>query len=100
MLARPVSDQVWKAPYDERPYDHERHVAALHALPGSCERERTTKTTARRHDNARKQARRAASGKAAQSTAQLAPRRPGPLRAAVHGPVLIVSIVRHRARVG
>ena len=20
MLARPVSDQVWKAPYDERPY--------------------------------------------------------------------------------
>jgi hypothetical protein len=47
MLARPVSDQIWEALHDERPYDHERHVAALHALPASWERERTT-TTARR----------------------------------------------------
>ena len=60
MLGRVVSDHVWEALHDERPYDHERHVAALHALPGSWERDRTTKTTARRHDNARKQARRAA----------------------------------------
>ena len=60
MLARPVSDQLWEALHDERPYDHERHAAALHALPGSWERERTTTTTARRHDDARKQARRAA----------------------------------------
>ena len=60
MLARPVSDQVWEALHDERPYDHERHVAALHALPGAWERERTITTAARRHDDARKQARRAA----------------------------------------
>ena len=59
MLARPVSDQIWEALHDERPYDTERHVAALDALPGSWERERTTTTTARRHDDARKQARRA-----------------------------------------
>ena len=60
MLARPVSDQIWEALHDERPYDHERHAAALHALPGSWERERTTTTTTTRHDDARKQARRAA----------------------------------------
>jgi hypothetical protein len=60
MLGRVVSDHVWEALHDERPYDHERHVAALHALPGSWERERTTKTAAGRHDDARKQARRAA----------------------------------------
>jgi hypothetical protein len=60
MLGRLVSDQVWEALHDERPYDHERHVAALDALPGSWERERTTETAARRHDDARKQARRAA----------------------------------------
>ncbi len=60
MLARPLSDQIWEALHDERPYDHERHAAALHALPSSWERERTTKTAARRHDDARKQTRRAA----------------------------------------
>ena len=60
MLGGVVSDQVWEALHDERPYDHERHVAALRALPGSWERERTTKTAAGRHDDARKQARRAA----------------------------------------
>ncbi len=60
MLARPVSDQIWEALHDERPYDHERHAAALNALPGSWERERTTTTTTTRHDDARKQARRAA----------------------------------------
>ncbi len=60
MLGRLVSDQVWEALHDERPYDRERHVAALHALPGSWERERTTNTAIRRHDDARKKARRAA----------------------------------------
>lgn len=60
MLGRPVSEQVWEALHEERPYDLERHVAALQALPGSWERERTAGTAARRHDDARKQARRAA----------------------------------------
>ena len=60
MLARPVTEQIWGALHDERPYDHERHVAALQALPGAWERERTAATATRRHDDARKQARRAA----------------------------------------
>lgn len=60
MLGRLVSDQVWEALHEERPYDRERHVAALQALPGSWERERTARTAAGRHDDARKQARRAA----------------------------------------
>jgi hypothetical protein len=60
MLGRPVSDQVWEALRNQRPYDRERHVAALRALPGSWERERAAATGARRHDDARKQARRAA----------------------------------------
>jgi hypothetical protein len=60
MLGRPVSDQVWAALHDERPYDRERHVAALRALPGSWEQERVTRTSAERHTNARKQARRKA----------------------------------------
>ena len=60
MLARPVSEQIWGALHDERPHDHERHVAALQALPGSWERERTARASARRHDDGRKQARRAA----------------------------------------
>jgi hypothetical protein len=60
MLGRPVSDHVWEALHDERAYDRERHVAALQALPGSWERERTARTAAGRHDEARKQARRAA----------------------------------------
>jgi hypothetical protein len=60
MLAGPVVDQVWGAVHDERPYDRERHLRALRALPGSWERERTTTTAAKRHDDARKQARRAA----------------------------------------
>lgn len=60
MLASPVVDQVWGALHDRRPYDQERHVAALQALPGSWERERATRSAAKRHDDARKQARRAA----------------------------------------
>jgi hypothetical protein len=60
MLAGPVVEQIWGALHEERPYERERHVAALHALPGSWERERTTRTAAKRHDDARKQARRAA----------------------------------------
>lgn len=57
MLGRPVSDQVWSAVHDERPYDGERHVAALRALPGSWERQRAARTSAARHNDARKQAR-------------------------------------------
>ena len=60
MLARPVSDQIWAALHDERPYERERHVTALQALPGSWEQERTSATAAKRHDTDRKQARRAA----------------------------------------
>jgi uncharacterized protein DUF1841 len=60
MLSRPVSDQVWAALHDERPYDRELHVTALRALPGSWEQERATRTSAERHDDARKQARRSA----------------------------------------
>lgn len=60
MLGRLVSDQVWAALHDRRPYDRDRHVAALRALPGSWERERTAKAAAGRHEDARKQARRSA----------------------------------------
>jgi Domain of unknown function (DUF1841) len=60
MLGRLVSDQVWEALHEERPYDRDRHVAALRALPGSWEHDRTARTAAGRHDDARKQARRAA----------------------------------------
>jgi len=60
MLGRPVSEQIWAALHDERPYDHDRHVAALQALPGSWERERMARTATKRHDDARKQARRKA----------------------------------------
>jgi hypothetical protein len=58
MLSRPVSEQVWAALHDQRPYDRERHVAALRALPGSWEREREAITAEKRHDDARKNARR------------------------------------------
>jgi hypothetical protein len=60
MLGRPVSEQVWGALHDHHPYDRERHVAALRALPGSWERERATRTSTERHNDARKQARRSA----------------------------------------
>jgi hypothetical protein len=60
MLASPVVDQIWGALHDERPYDRDRHVGALHALPASWERERATRTASERHEDARKQARRAA----------------------------------------
>jgi hypothetical protein len=58
MLGRSVSDQVWTALHDERPYDRERHVVALRARPGSWEQERATRTSAQRHNDARKQTRR------------------------------------------
>jgi Domain of unknown function (DUF1841) len=58
MLGRPVWDQVWAALHDKCPYDHERHVAALRALPGSWEQDRMSRTSARPHNDARKQARR------------------------------------------
>lgn len=60
MLSRPVSDQVWSAFHDDRPYDRGRHIAALRALPGTWERERTAISAAKKHDDARKQARRQA----------------------------------------
>ena len=71
MLAGPVVDQVWGALHDERAYDRERHLAALRALPGSWERERTTRTAANRHDDAPKQARRAARTARRQSASAL-----------------------------
>jgi len=58
MLGRPVTDQIWSAWHDHQPYDRERHVAALRALPASWERERTATSASKRHDDARKQARR------------------------------------------
>jgi hypothetical protein len=58
MLSRSVADQVWGALHDERPYDQEHHVAALRALPGSWEHEREARTSAERHTDARKRARR------------------------------------------
>jgi hypothetical protein len=61
MLSRSVSDQLWAALHDKRPYDRERHVAALRALPASWEQERSTRTSAERHNDARKLARRNAS---------------------------------------
>jgi Domain of unknown function (DUF1841) len=60
MLGRPVSDQIWAALHDEEPYDRVRHLAALQALPGSWERERSALTASKRHDDARKRARRGA----------------------------------------
>ncbi|MEO6858805.1 MAG: DUF1841 family protein [Solirubrobacteraceae bacterium] len=60
MLAAPVAQQVWGTLHEERPYDRDLHVAALQELPGSWERERTTRTGARRHPDERKEARRAA----------------------------------------
>ncbi len=60
MLAAPVAQQVWGTLHEKRPYDRDVHVAALEALPGSWEEERTTRTGARRHADERKDARRAA----------------------------------------
>lgn len=57
MLGRPVTDQIWAAWHDDQPYDRARHVAALRALPASWERERTILSASKRHDDARKQAR-------------------------------------------
>ena len=66
MLGRPVAAQVWEAWHDERVYDRDAHVSALHALPDSWERERGAMRLEREHDvagrrdpaAARKQARR------------------------------------------
>jgi hypothetical protein len=60
MLGRPVSDQIWAALREAGPYDRDRHVAALQALPESWERERTKRTATKEHTAARKQARRKA----------------------------------------
>ena len=58
MLGRVVSDQVWGALNDEPPYDHAQHVAALRALPGPFEPERTTRSSTQHRDDARERARR------------------------------------------
>jgi len=60
MLGRPVSEQVWAALHDERPYDRDAHIAALRSLPDSWERERKTLTAEQRHADARKRDRRQA----------------------------------------
>jgi Domain of unknown function (DUF1841) len=60
MLSRPVSEQVWAAWHDQTPYDRAHHVAALRALPGSWERERFSLSAMKKHDDARKRARRVA----------------------------------------
>jgi hypothetical protein len=60
MLGRTVSDQVWAAWHDDQPYDRERHVAKLVALPGSWERERTARSATARHEADRRQARKKA----------------------------------------
>ena len=57
MLSRPVSDQIWAALHDDQPYDRARHIAALRALPGSWERERTSQAVTQGHEAARKRAR-------------------------------------------
>lgn len=58
MLSRPVSDQLWTALHDKQRYDQARHIAALRALPGTWERERSAMSAVKRHNDARKQARR------------------------------------------
>ena len=78
MLGRLVSDHVWEALNDNRPYDRERHVAALQALPGSWERERTATTTTRRHEEARKQARQAARAARKRNRRPSSPQTPRP----------------------
>jgi Domain of unknown function (DUF1841) len=60
MLMRTTANQVWAALHDDRPYDRDRHVAELRALPDSWEHERSALTVERRHDDARKEARRRA----------------------------------------
>jgi hypothetical protein len=58
MLSRPVADRVWGALHDDRPYDRDRHIAALRALPNSWERERSAMSATKKHEAALKQARR------------------------------------------
>lgn len=60
MLGRPVANQVWAALHDAQPYDRERHIAELRALPGTWERERSALSATKRHDDAQKRARRSA----------------------------------------
>jgi hypothetical protein len=57
MLSRPVSDQVWATLHNYQPYDRERHIAALHALPDSWERERAAGSATRRQESVRREAR-------------------------------------------
>ena len=62
MLSRPMSEQVWATMHEQRPYDLAAHVAALRALPGSWERERSAITAEKRREDERKRARRQARG--------------------------------------
>lgn len=57
MLMRTASTQVWTTLHEEQPYDRDRHIAELRALPHSWERERTELTHAAQHDDARRKAR-------------------------------------------
>ncbi|MGA2925751.1 MAG: DUF1841 family protein [Solirubrobacteraceae bacterium] len=59
MLAGPMIEQI-QALRGQDTLDPQRHIAALRALPQSWERQRTIKTATKRHDEGRKQARRAA----------------------------------------
>ena len=60
MLSRPVSEQVRAAMHEQRPYDLAAHVAALRALHGSWERERSAITAEKWREDERKRARRQA----------------------------------------
>jgi hypothetical protein len=60
MLGRPVLEQIWAALHEKLPYDRERHVVALRALPGSWEEERGTLSSSGRDSDAREQDRRKA----------------------------------------
>jgi hypothetical protein len=57
MLGQPMSDQIWAALHEDRPYDLARHVAALRALPGSWELERAARSSRERHESGRRQVR-------------------------------------------
>lgn len=47
MLATPIAEQIWGALGEERPYDRDRPLADLAALPGSWERGRARRPAGR-----------------------------------------------------
>jgi len=60
VLSRPVLEQVRATMHEQPPYDLAAHVAALRALPGSWERERSAITAEKWREDERKRARRQA----------------------------------------